>query len=152
MAARRRTSRKPATRRRSTSKPMISLLSAAESYMLANAALQATAGVNPVEFVTGKVNGNFNPGADGYSIVTLPELLGFSKSGWSLDKIGGEFGTKTAMDALRYNFNKNGAAAIGAMIAVPVAFRLARKALGKPLINPANRLLKQAGIASVVKV
>lgn len=131
---------------------MISLLSAAESYILANAALQATAGVNPVEFVTGKVEGKWNPGGDGYSIVTLPELLGFSKSGWSLDKIGGEFGTKTAMDALRYNFNKNGAAAIGAMIAVPVAFRLARKALGKPLINPANRLLKQASLSSIIKV
>lgn len=132
---------------------MVNVLNTAQSYLLANAALQATMGVSPVEFVTGRIGGKFKPGSDGFQQVTLPELLGFSASGWDASQIGGNYGsTKTFMDAIQYNFKTNGPQALATMVAVPIAFKVAKKVLGKPLINPTNRLLKQAGLASVVKV
>jgi hypothetical protein len=38
------------------------------------------------------------------------------------------------------------------MVVAPIAFKVARKVLARPLINPTNRLLKSAGLASVLKV
>jgi hypothetical protein len=154
MAARRRTSRrKTAAPRRRSPKPMVNVFNAAQSYVLANAALQATMGVSPVEFVTGRINGQFKPGSDGYQQVTLPELLGFSSSGWDASAIGGNYGSsKTFMDAVQYNLKNNGSAAIATLILAPVGFKLARKVLQRPLLTPANRLLKTAGLNSIVKV
>lgn len=132
---------------------MLNVLNAAQSYVVANAALQATMGVSPIEFVTGRIDGKFNPGGDGYQQVTLPELVGFTASGFNPANIGGNYGsTKTFMDAVAYNFKNNGGNAMATLILAPVAFTVAKRVLRKPLINPANRLLKQAGLASVVKV
>jgi len=50
------------------------------------------------------------------------------------------------MQAIQYNLRNNGLMALGQMIVIPIAFRMGRKILNKPLILPANRLLKQSGL------
>ncbi|MGB0377568.1 MAG: hypothetical protein ACPGGE_02015 [Poseidonia sp.] len=54
--------------------------------------------------------------------------------------------------AIQRNIQTNGPKAIATMIAAPIAFKAARRVLGRPLINPANRILKQAGLSTVLKI
>jgi len=145
--------RKTTTRRRRTAKPMINAFNAAQTYVIANAVLQGTMGVNPVEFLTGRTSKGFKPGSDGFQQVTLPELVGFGSSGWSADNIGGVYGSgKTFMDAVQYNLKTNGGQMFTTLLLAPVGFAAAKRLLGKPLINPANRLLKSAGLSTVLKI
>lgn len=143
----RRKSKKQA-RRKNTA---FSIAGAAESLILANAALRATAGTNVVEFLTGRVNGAFKPGGDGYSIITLPELLGFNANGFDASRIGGNYGTKTARDALMYNLETNGLKSLGTLIVTPIAFRFGKKLLRKP-IGATNKALRMSGLATTLRV
>ena len=43
----------------------------------------------------------------------------------------------------------NGMSMVGQVIAIPLVFKFGKKFLSKPLINPANRLLRAAGIKEV---
>lgn len=140
--------RKTTRRRRNSS---INLLNLAQSAVVGNAVTTGLFGVNLAEFVTGRVDGRFTPGSDGYQRITLPELLGFSGSGFSFSKIGGNYGNKTFMDAINYNFDQNGAKMIGTLIAAPIAFKVGSKLTAAPR-RSANRLLDMAGLKSVVKV
>lgn len=100
---------------------------------------------NLVEFITGRVNGNFRPGADGSNILTLPELLGAGPGG-----VGGNFGTMrghTSLgESLKTNFSRNAVKMGMAVIFIPMAANVAMKVLRKPVILPANRLLKSTGL------
>ena len=138
-------------KRRTRRKQGVNLLNLAQSAVIANATTEGLFGTNLAQFLTGSIDGQFRPGGDGYSRITLPELIGFSSGGWSASKIGGNYGSKTFMDALKFNFNKNGAQMIGTLVVVPVAFKFAEKLTAKPR-RDANKLLKMAGLSSVVKV
>lgn len=127
----------------------------AQSAVIANATTKGLFGASLPEFLTGRMRANnfkFSPGADGYATITLPELLGFRQSGWSLDGIGGNYGTgKTFLDGVAYNFDKNGAQMVATLLIAPVAFKVGEKLTAKPR-RDANKLLKMAGLKSVVKV
>jgi len=103
------------------------------------------------EFLTGRVDGKFNPGADGYATITLPELLGFTASGFDMNKIGGNYGGMSFTKGVQYNFGKQGARMLGTLVVVPAAFKVAGKLTAKPR-RDANKLLKMAGLNTVVKV
>ena len=154
MAARRTTRRKASTPRRRSPKPMLNVLKTAESLVLANAATQGLFGMNAVAFAT-----------EGW----LTPQTSASNNSWELSAAeivkglipGGEgygFGQAylgqggTVMSAIRKNISDNGAQAVGTMILAPIAFRVARKVLQRPLITPANKLLKSSGLGSVVKI
>lgn len=143
--------RRKTTKRRTRRKQGVNLLNLAQSAVIANATTEGLFGTNLAEFLTGSVDGKYNPGADGYAVITLPELLGFSKAGWSADRIGGNYGGMSFAKGVRYNFNKKGAQMIGTLVVVPVAFKFAEKLTAKPR-RDANKLLKMAGLSSVVKV
>ena len=100
---------------------------------------------NLVEFLTGRVNGNFRPGADGSSVLTLPELLGAGPGG-----IGGNYGSSPGYDSLSAvlasNFKKNGMKMATAIVVIPMVANVAKKVLRKPVLLPANRLLKTTGL------
>lgn len=51
--------------------------------------------------------------------------------------------------AIQKNIRDRGMSAVGQMIGIPIAFRVARKVLAKPLINPTNRMLRNVGIKEV---
>lgn len=153
MAARRRTSRKTPTRRRSA-KPMVNVLKTAESLVLANAATQGLFGMNAVAFAT-----------EGW----LRPMTSASNNSWELSAAeivkgitGGSFGFgeqfisnsggNPLMAAIKKNIQDNGAQAVGTMILAPIAFKAARRVLARPLINPTNRLLKSSGLSTIVKL
>ena len=66
--------------------------------------------------------------------------------------IAGNFsygGEKGLMAAVRKNVKEKGWNAMTQIVAVPIAFKIGRKLLRKPLINPTNRVLKQVGLDGV---
>ena len=163
MAARRRT-RKPARRR--SPKPMLNVLNTAQTVVVANAATRAFFGVDLATFALDgwarPVTGNVNAPAGATNYAT-GLYRGGSNNSWELSAAelvkgmipGGEgFGQGpgwTVGKAVMFNL-KNNPQAIAAMVLTPVAFKVGKKVLAKPLINPANRLLKAAGAGSILKI
>jgi len=73
--------------------------------------------------------------------ITLPEI------GQMLFGAGhGASNNISFSEQVRANVRKNGGKMVASVILIPMAFKYGRKLLGKPLITPANRLLKPAGV------
>ena len=53
------------------------------------------------------------------------------------------------MEALKKNLKENGAMMLVTVIGTPILFKFGKKVLNKPIILPANRLLRSAGIREV---
>lgn len=49
-------------------------------------------------------------------------------------------------DSMKSNLTNNGAMMVAQLIGIPIAFNVARSVLRKPLILPANRMLKKINI------
>jgi len=135
---------KSSSRRRR--KPKTNLTNIAISAAVANGVTQGLFNTNLVEFMTGRVNGVYKPGGDGSSVITLPELLGAGPGG-----IGGNFaGTAGRYDnlsnSLMSNFKTNFFPMAVAVIGIPVAAKVATKVLRKPVLTPANKLIKMTGL------
>lgn len=147
--ARRRSTKK--TTRRRVSKA-VNAVGVAESMLLANAVTKGFFGTNLVEFVTGFQDGKFKAGADGSYRLTLPELAGFTTSGFNPTNIGGRYGSGYGFgDAIRNNLKSNAGSMVTTLIVAPILFRAGSKLLSKPR-SQANKLLKMSGIGSMVKV
>ncbi len=126
----------------------ISLSGLAETAIMGSAVTKMLFNTNLLEFATGTVDGKYNPGADGGQNITLPELFGFTKSGWNISQIGGRYGKTYATsftNAVGENFSKNAPMAIGTLLVTPFAFRMIRRLARKPL-RDANKLLKGTGV------
>tara|TARA_B100000767_G_C19613275_1_gene470783 strand:+ start:564 stop:896 length:333 start_codon:yes stop_codon:yes gene_type:complete len=102
---------------------------------------------NLVDFVTGRRDGVYRAGSDGAARLTLPELIGYGSI-----KTGGNYGANPAtgydglVETLTTNFKANwGQIAMG-VILIPVAIKTASKLIRKPVILPANRMLKSVGL------
>ena len=97
---------------------------------------------NLAEFVTGRVNGSFRPGADGSSVLTLPELLGAGPGG-----LGGNFSTGYSLQSvLKTNLSNNWMQIAVGVVGIPIIANVAMKLIRKPVILPANRMLKSVGL------
>ena len=140
--------KKKTTRRRSG---RINLVNVAESAILADAVTKGLFGANLLGFLTGKVDGKFTPGADGYATITMPELLGFNSQGFALNRIGGNYGSKSFMEGVKYNLSRKGTQMAATLILTPIAFKVGKKLTSKPR-RSANRLLDMTGLKSVVTV
>ena len=137
-----------------------------ESYAQSAVWTEALFNVNPVEFLTGRIPENktvYNPGSDGGSVITLPELAGFRRSGFS-GQIGGNFGTyaDNAVDAMARNLS-GGAADYDTMTAIRgmvmpavtsagigIGFNIGKKMTRKPRAA-ANRLIKRFELDKWIK-
>ena len=118
-------------------------MNVAQSVIVANAITQGATGGGLVEFFTSKDGGgsSFN--------ITARELLSYAMGG-----TGGIYGpsaVRAGIDAtpqavMLRNIKNNWPAMVGTAILVPVAFNVATKMLRKPVILPANRLLKSTGL------
>ena len=145
MAARRtksgRFSKRSTTRRRR--KPKTNLIDVGVSALVANAVTTGLFNTNIVEFMTGTVNGKYKPGADGSWVITLPELLGAGPG-----PIGGMYGASTGgfTGVVSHNFKKNWMPMLGQVIFVPVIAKAAQKVLRRPVLTPANKLIKMTGL------
>jgi hypothetical protein len=50
---------------------------------------------------------------------------------------------------LKSNFKNNGAMMLASVVGIPIAFNVGKKLLRKPVLTPANRMLKAAGLTGV---
>jgi hypothetical protein len=132
--------RKTRTRRKKTT----NVLSIAESALLANAVTSGMFGTDLKEFLTGTVDGKYNPSRDGANIISLPELIGLGASG----QIGGNYGTSSFQEAVMSNLKKNGMQMAMQLIGIPIAFRVGSKLLKKPRAS-ANKLMRDVGLDGV---
>lgn len=116
---------------------------------MANAAITALTGTNLPTFLTGKrIAGGFGPEGNNNSWeLTLPELFNMAMGGSG--GMSEDWQKRGIVQAVRKNLNANGLMAAGQLIAIPIAFKVGRKVLAKPLINPTNRMLKSVGIKEV---
>lgn len=127
-----------------------------------NATTKALFGLDAIQFAGGgwllpNTGGGTmaNPGPGNSWGITAKELVqgltgtgkGFGQSGtppWTNNMAG-------LQAAIRNNLNNHGAAAVATMVAVPIAFTVGKKLTAKPR-RDANKLLKMAGLNTVVKV
>ena len=135
---------------------MLNVLNTAQSLVIANAATKGLFGTDVASFALDGWARPMTPGSNNSWELSAAELIkgmipggmGFGQSGqhaWTNDASG-------VIAAMRRNLQVHGGQAVATMIVAPIAFKAAKRVLGKPLINPANRLLKQAGLATVVKI
>jgi hypothetical protein len=120
--------------------------------MVANSVIQGVFGANLKEFFTGRTGTStiYNPNqAD--SIITLPEMLGIDQMGLRSGRpaVYKQVNAGVQLDTIKSNLKNNSVEMITQVIAIPLAFRLAKKFLGKPVINPANKMLRTVGIKEV---
>ena len=128
-------------------KPKTNLTNLAVSALVANSITTGMFNSNLVDFVTGRRDGVYRAGSDGAARLTLPELIGYGSI-----KTGGNYGANPAegydglVETMTTNFKQNwGQIAMG-VILIPVAIKTASKLIRKPVILPANRMLKSVGL------
>jgi hypothetical protein len=147
------------TRRRDKA---ISLSGLAESLMLANVGTQAAFNLNAWDWITDGWTTGTAGRATGSGQVSLHELiygnfskagsLGFTPAGGSYQGAGTTYAmTQSAGDIAMQNLKANWAPALIQTFAIPVGFKLGRKALSRP-IRMGNKLLKQIGLRGQVKI
>jgi len=143
---------------------MLNVANAAQTLIVANAATTAFFGTRLDNFLLdgwarpaqgNTMAGSYAGGSNNSWELSLAEIVkgfipggqGFGQGGtWSNDING-------FVDAIKYNLSKqSGQQALATMVFAPIAFKVGKKVLAKPLINPVNKGLKQLGLASVVKV
>lgn len=128
----------------------MNLLNAAQTALVANVVTKNLFNANISEFITGRVNGVYRPNSDGTSVLTLPELAGFTAGGWSASKVGGSYAAgSNALTVMASNGGKNLQPLLVGVIGIPIVFKVAKQLTGKPLINPLNRGLKMVGLTGV---
>jgi hypothetical protein len=150
MAARknRRTGRytKSTTTRRRKSKSKTNLTNLAVSGLVLNAVSNNVAGIGIYDFLTAGTSMNPSRGMSGWAvsgdrhhnIITLRELFaGKQTSGQSIN------------DAVIQNLKANWLPMTVAVVGIPLVANVATKLLRKPVILPANRMLKSVGLKDV---
>jgi hypothetical protein len=124
--------------------PKMNLANVAVSAVVANAITEGLFQANLIDFFTGKRDGVYKAGADGSMRLTLPEILGFSGSGG----FGGTYSQGYDFQTVvMRNAKANAGSMIATAIIAPAVAHVAMKVLRKPVILPANRLLKQTGLS-----
>jgi len=144
------------TKRRRT-KQGVNVLNVAQSYIVASAATRAMFGTDLAAFALQgwalpKTTGTMGGAGNSWTL-SASELVmgmfgqGFGQSGsgvWSND--AGGLGM-----AIKKNLQDNGARSLGTIIAVPIAFTVAKKLTAAPR-RDINKFLKFGNLSSVVKV
>ena len=99
---------------------------------------------NLVEFLTGNtVGGTRNFGSDGSTVISLPEMLGIGDN----VAFGGNYSTGRSLQTeLVRNFKANWPAIVMGVVGIPIVANVAMKLIRKPIILPANRMLKNVGL------
>jgi len=135
---------KSTSRRRA--KPKTNLLDISQGLIIANAMSQGATGAGLIEFFTSKDGGGSS------FTITARELVDGLMGGGA--GIYGPSATRAGIDATAQgvmvrNIKENWPSMVGTAIIVPIAFSVAKKILRKPVLLPANRLLKGAGLTGV---
>jgi len=151
--------RRKSKQRSSRKSRAFNITNAAESLILANAGTMALFGTSLPKFaLEGWLLPN-TPGAQGgagqsWTLSAAELVRGFIPGGQNF----GQSGTPPWTDnmaglttAVKHNLTTHGAKSLGTIIAVPVAFRVGKRLLRKP-INASNKFLRFAGMGKDVRV
>jgi len=139
---------KAPTRRRK--KQPISLINVGAQLAVANSITMGMFNSNLSDFITGRRDGVYRAGSDGAARLTLPELLGAGSIA-----LGGNYGSNPSASydglgaTLKTNLRANGGMMMTQVIGIPIGVKIAKKFLAKPIINPANKMLRTVGIKEV---
>jgi len=144
-------SRTKTTRRRK--KQPIKVSQVAQQYIIANAITRGMAGTNLIPFLTEgwlrPVTSGSNYGSGNSWRFSLAELVrGVATGDYGMSSQWANM-DDNKMKALKMNLKENGAMMAVTVIGTPILFKFGKKILNKPLILPANRLLRSAGIKEV---
>ena len=142
--------KKKKTRRRDTA---VSLTNLAEAVMLANVGTKAAFNLSAWDFVTDGW-GQGSSSATAYGQLSLYEMIYGNTVSLTLPSGGGYqtgLSTTSNTDVVWSNIQNNWGPALMQSIAIPVGFRVGKRLLRRP-ISMGNKLLKQAGLRSMVKI
>lgn len=120
--------------RRRAVKAQIKILGLAEGLAIANLASNAIFDVNIAQFLGGKVGSKVGGVSQE---ITLKELMTAAMGG-----SGGWPSATGLMGTMQKNLQRTEWSEWIKLITIPIGFRVARKVLGKNVINPVNRILK----------
>lgn len=82
--------------------------------------------------------------------ITLPDLFERLIPGGSSGMVNTRF--SNIPDSIKANLQRDGIKMAAQIILIPAAFKMAKKVLAKPVIRPANRMLKMSGLEGSVKL
>jgi len=150
--ARRRTrapARKTTTRRRS--KPKISVSNTAQSLIIANAISRGMFGVPLMTFLgLTKDFNQYGSSGNNSNEITAKELIDLATGGGGGISSNYTFeGEKGLTAALRYNIKDNFVKMATYAVVTPIAFKVGKQLLNKPIIRPMNKVIKMAGLKDV---
>lgn len=132
-------------------------MNAAQSLIIMNATSKALFGTGAVQFategwLTAKTPGNVGGAGNSWTLSAAELFQGLTGGGLSQSGQQGYTNDMAGLTkAIKRNLELNGGQALATMIFVPVAFKVGKKLTSKPR-SDANRLLKMAGLNSLVKV
>ena len=115
----------------------------AEQLVVANAVTKALFGTDLRTFVM-PTESNFKSWDNSWE-VTGKELVNLALGGAG----GMDRANYNLPKAVKQNIQANGTQSLMTIVAAPIAFKMARRVLAKPLINPANKVLRSVGIKEV---
>ena len=130
-----------------------SMLKIAESAMIADAITKGVFNADLRSFLMEESAANTS--GTQHTQITLRELLSGSTGGsygtQYTATVGGKKGTygNTMSDQLMANIKKNGLMMAFHLLAIPIAFKVGKQVLAKPLINPMNRQIRALGVKQV---
>ena len=137
------------TRTRRRTRKYTNLTQVAQQYLIADAISRGLFGVNLLTFtgIRQDFQGGYSAGNNSNEL-TAAELLNRA--------MGGSGGMSASWQAaggvpavIKSNFKRNAIPMIGAVVGIPIAFNVGKKLLRKPILTPANRMLKAAGMTGV---
>lgn len=132
------------TKRRRKSQPKFDILGASQSVILASAVSQGMFGMPIMPFLT---EGWGSPTYHHNGLTTsisLPDMFERLIPGGSTGKMNAKF--PDIMDSIKSNLQSGGGTMALQLIGVPIMFSVAKSILRKPILLPANRMLKSAGV------
>jgi len=92
----------------------------------------------------------YGSSANNSNEVTAKELLNLAMGGDGMISSNYTFEGKTGLSAvLRHNIKDNAASMATAAIVTPIAFKVGKQLLQKPIIRPLNKVIKMAGLKDV---
>ena len=127
----------------------------AQQVIIANAVTRGFAGTNLIPFLTEgwlmpKTSGSVYGAGNSWTFSAAELAQGLAGGGFGQSGQGGYTNDLDGVTkAVKKNLAANGGAMIASLVLVPIAFNVGMKLLRKPIILPANRMLKAAGIREV---
>ena len=139
-------SRRTTTRRRR--RKNTNLTQVAQQYLIADAVSRGLFNTNLLTFVG--LRQDFGHGFTvGNNSNELTAMEIFDRLMGGKGGMGGAWNEGGLPKVLKSNFKANGGMMLASVIGIPIAFKIGTKLLRKPILTPANRMLKAAGLTGV---